>query len=191
MRKRSVCITKLSNLILISLPRMPQQHICFCRRKAFGWIIDREQEVAEARRLARRAVQLGKDDATVLCFAGYALAYVVGDLDDGAAFLDRALLINPNLASGWSYSGWVKVWLGEPDRAIEHFAHAMRLSPIDPGTRLYASKGRRMLISLLAGMMKHSHGQRWHCESCRIATAHCVSLPQAVRLLGVTRKRRD
>src|SRR5262245_2736425 len=29
----------------------------FCRRKGFGWIIDREQEVAEARRLALRAVQ--------------------------------------------------------------------------------------------------------------------------------------
>ena len=55
-----------------------------------------------------------------------------GDLDDGAAFLDRALLINPNLAVGWINSGLVKVWLGEPDRAIEHFAHAMRLSPIDP-----------------------------------------------------------
>ena len=36
---------------------------CFTRRKAFGWVIDQEQEVAEARRLARRAVQLGKDDA--------------------------------------------------------------------------------------------------------------------------------
>ena len=105
----------------------------FLRRKAFGWISDREQEAAETRRLAVCAVQLGKDDATVLCFAGYALAYVVGDLDDGAAFLDRALLINPNLASGWSYSGWVKLWLGEPNRAIDHFAHAMRLSPMDLG----------------------------------------------------------
>jgi len=107
---------------------------CFSRRKGSGWGIDREQEVAEARRLARRAMQLGKDDATVLCFAGFALAHVARDLDDGAAFLDRALLINPNLASGWTYSGWVKVWLGEPDRAIERFAHAMRLSPIDPFT---------------------------------------------------------
>src|SRR5262249_30750456 len=83
----------------------------FLRRKAFGWISDREQEAAETRKLALRAVQLGKDDAAVLCFAGYALAYVVGDLDDGAAFLDRALVINPNLAS--AYSGWVKLWLGE------------------------------------------------------------------------------
>ena len=29
--------------------------------------------------------------------AGFALAYVVGDLDDGAALIDRALLLNPNL----------------------------------------------------------------------------------------------
>src|SRR5262245_35018802 len=105
---------------------------CFIPRKAFGWAVNREQETAEAGRLARRAVQLGKDDAAVLCFAGYALAYVVGDLDDGAAFLDRALLINPNLASGWSHSGVVKLWLGESDRAVEHFAHAMRLNPLDP-----------------------------------------------------------
>jgi tetratricopeptide (TPR) repeat protein len=47
--------------------------------------------------------------------------------------LDRALLANPNSAMAWSVSGWVKVWLGEPDRAIDHFARAIRLSPIDPG----------------------------------------------------------
>jgi adenylate cyclase len=73
---------------------------CFTRRKAFGWIIDREQEVAEARRLARRAVQLGKDDANVLCFAGYALVYVARELDDGAAFLERSLLGSQLLRQG-------------------------------------------------------------------------------------------
>jgi len=104
----------------------------FLRRKAFGWISDREQEATETRRLALRAVQLGQDDATVLCFAGYALAYVVGELDDGAAFSDRALVINPNLALGWYNSGWIKVWLGEHEQAIERFARAMRLSPIEP-----------------------------------------------------------
>src|SRR5262249_98299 len=70
--------------------------LCFSRRKVFGWVIDREQEVAEARRLALRAVKLGKDDASVLCFSGIALAYVARDLDDGAAFIDRALFLNPN-----------------------------------------------------------------------------------------------
>jgi adenylate cyclase len=46
------------------------------------------------------------------------------------------LLINPNLAWGWGTSGWVKVWLGEPDQAVERFAHAMRLGPLDPLTFL-------------------------------------------------------
>src|SRR5262245_4728441 len=105
---------------------------CFSTRKAFHWVVDREQEIAEARRLARRAVQLGKDDATALALAGFTLAHVVKELDDGAAFLDQGLSVSPNLAVGWFSGGWIKVWLGEPDRAIERFAHGMRLSPIDP-----------------------------------------------------------
>jgi len=105
---------------------------CFNTRKTFGWVIDREKEIAEARRLARRALKLCNNDASVLCFAGWTLAFVVGDVDDGTAFLDQALLINPNLAWGWGASGWVKVWLGEPDQAVERFARAMRLGPLDP-----------------------------------------------------------
>src|SRR6185437_10188090 len=33
---------------------------------------------------------------------------------------------------GWRRSGWVRVWLGQPELAIEHLARAMRLSPLDP-----------------------------------------------------------
>ncbi len=39
---------------------------CFVLRKGNGWMVDRTQEVAEAARLARRAVELGADDATAL-----------------------------------------------------------------------------------------------------------------------------
>jgi len=93
---------------------------------------DREQEMAETARLARRAVELGRDDAAALSAGGFALAYVVGDLDDGAAFIDQALALNANLAAAWHYCGWTRLYLGEPDLAIEHFAGAMRLSPLDP-----------------------------------------------------------
>jgi adenylate cyclase len=83
-------------------------------------------------RLARRAVELGKDDAVAVAAGGWALAYVVRDLDLGAALIDRALVLNSNLAEAWSKGGWVKLWLGEPQAAIERFAHAMRLNPLDP-----------------------------------------------------------
>jgi adenylate cyclase len=104
---------------------------CYCLRKLNRWTTDCEQEMAETARLARRAVALGRDDAGALSVSGIALAFVVGDLDDGAAFIDQALALNPNLAAAWFYSGWARVYLGEPDTAIEHFARAMRLSPFD------------------------------------------------------------
>jgi hypothetical protein len=47
---------------------------CFVLRKANRWMADRAQAIAEATRLARRAVDLGADDATALSGAGYALA---------------------------------------------------------------------------------------------------------------------
>jgi len=58
--------------------------------------------------------------------------FIVRDLGAGAAFIDRALVLNANLAEAWSSGGWVKLWLGEQELAIERFARAMRLSPLDP-----------------------------------------------------------
>ena len=46
--------------------------------------------------------------------------------------IDRALVLNPNLATAWHFGGWVRIYLGMPSTAIEHLAHAMRLSPLDP-----------------------------------------------------------
>jgi TolB-like protein len=122
---------------------------CISRRKAARWSTDRVKEASEAARLARRAVELGKEDAVALSTAGYALAYVVGDLDDGAAFIDRALALNPNLASAWYCSGWVKLFLGKPELAIRDFAHSMRLSPLDP--YMYVAKSGIALVHFFAG----------------------------------------
>ena len=107
---------------------------CYARRKLNGWVADREAEVAETARLARQATKLGKYDAVALAAGGYALLIVVGDIEDAAAFADRALLLNPNLPSAWLLSGCVSVGLGEPDAAIERMLHMIRLSPLDPFT---------------------------------------------------------
>ena len=107
---------------------------CYVRRKGSRWIVDRAQETAETARLARRAAELGWDDAVALAWGGFALAYVVHDVEVGAALIDRALQLNPNLAEAWHFSGWVRIYLGEPEVAIEHLAHAMRVSPLDPLT---------------------------------------------------------
>jgi TolB-like protein len=105
---------------------------CYTQRKARGWMIEHAQESAEATRLARKAVHLGGDDPVALCMGGYALAFIAHEFNDAAAFMDRGLAVNPNLAQAWNLSAWLRVWRGEPDLALEHVAHAMRLSPLDP-----------------------------------------------------------
>lgn len=104
----------------------------FVPPKGNDWMGDRAQDVAETTRLARRAVELGADDAAALAGAGYALVFVVHDLDEGPAILDRALALCPNLAGALIDNGWTKAFLGEPDLAIKHINDAMRLSPLDP-----------------------------------------------------------
>jgi TolB-like protein len=93
---------------------------------------DPEREVAEGTRLARRAVQLGHDDAIALAASAHALAHLVRDFDVSVALLDRALVLDPNLAAGWYLGGFMRIWRGEPDEAIERIAHGMRLSPLGP-----------------------------------------------------------
>jgi TolB-like protein/Flp pilus assembly protein TadD len=122
---------------------------CHLWRKANGWMTDRSQEVAEGARLARRAVDLGKDDAVALARSGSALSHFGGDPDSGIALLDRALVLNPNLAAAWFLGGFLKVWHGEPDDAIERFARAMRLSPLDP--EMYRMQAGMAVAHLFAG----------------------------------------
>jgi TolB-like protein len=107
---------------------------CHFWRKVNGWSSDPVREVAEGGRLARRAVELGRDDAVALARGGHAFAHFTGDLDAGIALHDRAVLLNPNLAAAWFLGGFLRIWHGESDTAIEHFARAMRLSPLDPET---------------------------------------------------------
>jgi adenylate cyclase len=105
---------------------------CYTWRKLNGWMADHAKEVAETARLARQAVEFGRKDAVALSMGGFALAFVVGEVDDGAALIDQALILNPNPATGWLLSGWFNLWLSKPDTAIERGAHAIHLSPLDP-----------------------------------------------------------
>ena len=104
----------------------------YVQRNSGGWMIERTREVAEAERLARRAVELGRDDAVALSTAGFALSDICGAVDDGDAYIERALALNPNLASAWLFSGWVKASKGEAALALERLTYAKRLSPNDP-----------------------------------------------------------
>jgi TolB-like protein/class 3 adenylate cyclase/tetratricopeptide (TPR) repeat protein len=175
---------------------------CFTQRKANGWITDRLQEVTETVRLARKATDLGREDAVALSGAGFALAYVAGEVDEGAKLIQRALVLNSNLAWAWYFSGWVKIYLGEPEMAIQHAMQAMRLSPNDP--HLFNMQAAVAYGHLFAGRfneavswaelaVRESHLTAWRAlaASCALsgrheqaenAMAHLRGLDPALRL---------
>jgi hypothetical protein len=62
---------------------------CYVWRKANGWIGDRSRETAEAASLAQKAAELGRDDVIALSEAGFALAFVTGELDRGGPHRPR------------------------------------------------------------------------------------------------------
>jgi TolB-like protein len=153
---------------------------CYAWAKGNSWISVTPNEIAEVTRLAQRAVELGKDDAIALAASGWALAYVVRDIEVGAALMDRALMLNSNLAEAFFCGGWAKNWLGEPEAAIERFARAMRLSPFDPwviGMRV----GTAHAHFFLGAMAKRHPGRQWHCRTIRTYHPDYVSTPQATQ----------
>lgn len=151
---------------------------CYATRKSNGWMLNPAKETAEATQLARRAVELGWDDAVTLSYGGYVLGYVGGDLDDCAACIDRAVFLNPNLAAALGVSSWVNACLGAPDKAVEHAALAMRLSPLDP--RLFAWQFNTGLAHFCAG--HYDDAAAWAGKSLR----HQPNYPSAMRVMAAS-----
>jgi TolB-like protein len=104
---------------------------CYYWRMVNGWMNDRASEVAEVVRLSENAGRFGKDDAVALSLGGLALGRVAGEVETGVTMIDRALVLNPNLASAWNASGFLRTFLGDYDLAITHLTQARRRNPLD------------------------------------------------------------
>jgi TolB-like protein/Tfp pilus assembly protein PilF len=145
---------------------------CYSARKASGWVSDRAHEIAEATKVARRAAELGKDDAVALTAAGIGFLFVLGDPDEGGDLIDRALALNPNLAIAWANSGWAHMWLGEPEEALERLARAMRLSPQDPQT--FSMQTATAWAHFLAG--RYAEAASWAEKTLREQKTYLMAL---------------
>jgi adenylate cyclase len=111
-----------------------------CRwvQRVQGWGTLSDEDIAEACRLARRALEAERDDAETIWQAASTLFYLAGEAAMAAAALDRALALNPNAARAWMARGYIHALRNEPEAAIEAIERARRLSPFDPLTFLYA-----------------------------------------------------
>jgi TolB-like protein len=93
-----------------------------------GWADDADAD-RRGVDFARRALRVASDDPLVLARSAYVLGNLGEDIDAAIALIERSLAMNPTSALGWHHSGWLRLWAGQPDLAIEHLMTARRLNP--------------------------------------------------------------
>jgi TolB-like protein len=162
----------------------PATMIGRCRifQRVQGWGALSDTAVGEGVRLARRAIELSRDDPEVLWMAATTLSRFAGEHDTAASIIDRSSTLNPNSAHAWMASGHVSCYRNLPDRAIEALQRAMGLSPLDPLGFLLA--GELSLAYLVAG--RYEDALEWadrslrelprYSPSMRIAVVSCAQL---------------
>jgi TolB-like protein/class 3 adenylate cyclase/Flp pilus assembly protein TadD len=97
-----------------------------------GWSNDPEADSHKALELARRALQVAGENIFVLVQSAGVLGNLGQDIDTAIATVDHALLLSPSYAGGWFWSGYIRLFAGFPDLAIEHFQTSLRLDPRTP-----------------------------------------------------------
>jgi tetratricopeptide (TPR) repeat protein len=102
-----------------------------------GWADDPETDRREALDLVRQAVKAAPDDPEVLVWAAGTLDLVGEDIGRSLAMLDHALTLNPSNAFGWFWSGFLRLFAGSTETAIEHFEKSLRLDPRTPLRHFY------------------------------------------------------
>jgi TolB-like protein/Flp pilus assembly protein TadD len=105
---------------------------CYAERRQQGWAKRPAADTAHGYRLATRALELGRDDASVLWMAAFAVRALGADSRRARDLAARSLELNPNSARGLTAAAWAEVFVGEPQRALPLLRRAERLSPRDP-----------------------------------------------------------
>jgi TolB-like protein/DNA-binding winged helix-turn-helix (wHTH) protein len=96
-----------------------------------AWALDLASNRHEAIASARRALGVCEGEPSILVHAALVLAYFGEDIEAMLALVERAVTTNPSYARGWYLGGLIRLWAGEPDRAVEDIEKSLRLNPQD------------------------------------------------------------
>jgi adenylate cyclase len=77
------------------------------------WADAPPEEIKRAIQLARMALNNSKDDSRTLSMSGWVLATMAGEVETGAAVIERAVQLSPNSAQVLDVSGYVSTLTGE------------------------------------------------------------------------------
>jgi adenylate cyclase len=165
----------------------------FWHQRYQGWGAVSDEEVTEGVRLARQALETGRDDPDTVSWAAITLLVFAGEAAMAESVIDRVLTLNPNSATAWMVSGWIRAFRNQPAAAIDAFDRALRLSPFDPlgyvvaGGLALAHLAARRLEQAVEWADRSLHDQPRFIVAIRIkivANAHLGRLDEARAELG-------
>jgi AraC-like DNA-binding protein/tetratricopeptide (TPR) repeat protein len=153
------------------------------------------EERARGLDLARKAQTLA-GDATVLAILGNALT-LLKDLETADLVIRMALSFDGSSAWAWSRSGWIDLYKGNAESAIERLKIALDLAPHDPlafnsmvgigCANFYAGRYSEAARWQERALSEHPSAAWIHRTLCS-AYAHSGAAPEAQRSLNALRK---
>jgi len=97
-----------------------------------GWGEHSKEGFAKAQDYALKAIRLDPDNAEALGIYAHYTAVADRDFDTALYYFDRALRLNPSLASNWALSSLTCSYIGQPDVALQRLERYRELAPLDP-----------------------------------------------------------
>jgi TolB-like protein/DNA-binding SARP family transcriptional activator/Tfp pilus assembly protein PilF len=110
---------------------------CYQFQLMFDWRSPGDGGFAAGIHHAHEAAERGRNDSEALWMAALALVHLSGEHDFAEALIERSLTLNPNSANAWTGSCLLHSYLGDSDRALDDFARAQRLNPLDVTQHLH------------------------------------------------------
>jgi tetratricopeptide (TPR) repeat protein len=126
-------------------------------------------EINLARRFAQRGLELDAMDPFVNFTMGRTF-WLVGDLEGGLPWLERATTLSPNYAQGIYARAWTETLAGRGVEGRQHVDLAMQLSPLDP--LFYAMLGTRSFTHMVAS--EDAQAAFWAERAARSPGAHVL-----------------
>ncbi len=110
-------------------PALALAAICHVLIFAYRWSDDPQVNLAAARTLTRRALEVADEDSEVLSKSAMAMQMMGFDIDAAAELAERATALNPGSAFNWLAAGAIQLRYGDPGLALEQLETSLRLDP--------------------------------------------------------------
>jgi TolB-like protein/Tfp pilus assembly protein PilF len=104
-----------------------------------GWGEHTKKGWATTQDYALRAIRLDPNNAEALGIYAHYCAVADRDFDTALHYFDRALRLNPSLASNWALSSLTCCYIGEPEVALQRLERYRELAPLDPYSSFFES----------------------------------------------------